>query len=61
MKNFQDLILVYQKIKLFFVPSITHTKYFPQIFDCWVNIIKKVKDSVLWIKSEDEKAKDISN
>ena len=30
----------------------------PQIFDCWVNIIKKVEDSVLWIKSEDEKAKD---
>ena len=30
----------------------------PQIFDCWVNIMKKVEDSVLWIKTEDGKAKD---
>ena len=29
----------------------------PAIFDCWMNIIKKIEGSVIWIKSDTEKGK----
>ena len=35
-----------------------HTKINPPIFNCWMRILKKVKDSVLWLMDSDEYTKE---
>ena len=50
-KIFQNKILIFHKIKLYFVLINSPLKMNPKILNLWMKNFKKVKNSVLWIRA----------